>query len=144
MAHRFFPHGELSEIAPSLWQVEGSLPMPLKRNMKVYRLGDGQLVLYSVVAMDEAGMAALEALGKPAVMIAPHPIHILDAPFYNQRYPDLTVIASGKAIASRSRKRPRTSAPPRCAACLSREQLPAHGPASLSLGLRRLLQAQAP
>ena len=30
--------------------------------------------------------------------------------------------------ASRSRKRPRTSAPPRCAACLSREQLPAHGP----------------
>jgi hypothetical protein len=41
--------------------------------------------------------------------------------------PDL----SGLLTASRSRKRPRTSAPPRCAACLSREQLPAHGPASL-------------
>ena len=37
--------------------------MPLPRNMIVYRLGDGKLLLHSVVCLDEAGMKRLLALG---------------------------------------------------------------------------------
>jgi hypothetical protein len=90
-AHRLFPHGELHALAPNLWQVRGSMSFPLRRNMTVYRLPDGTLVLHSVVAMEEAGMKALEALGRPAVMVIPHGGHRMDAGFYKQRYPDLKV-----------------------------------------------------
>jgi hypothetical protein len=80
-------------LAANLWQVQGSLPFPIPRNMTVYRLPDGRLVLYSVVAMHEEGMLALEALGRPAIMIMPHDRHQMDAPFYKERYPALRVLA---------------------------------------------------
>ncbi len=51
------------------------------------------LLLHSVIAMNEDGMQALEALGTPSVMLVPHPAHLLDAPFYKRRYPQLTVLA---------------------------------------------------
>jgi hypothetical protein len=82
------------QLAPNLWQVKGSLKHPIvPRNMTVYRLRDGRLVLYSVVAMHEDGMRALEALGTPAFMVMPHDRHQMDAPFYRERYPDLRVLA---------------------------------------------------
>jgi hypothetical protein len=67
--------------------------------MTIYRLPDGRLVLYSVIAMHEEGMRALEALGAPAIMVMPHDRHQMDAPFYKQRYPGLRVLAPdpGKA-----------------------------------------------
>jgi hypothetical protein len=89
--HRLFPHGRLEALAPNLWQVRGSMAFPIRRNMTVYRLADGTLLLYSVVAMDEEGMKALEALGRPSVMVVPHGGHLMDAGFYMQRYPDLKV-----------------------------------------------------
>lgn len=94
------PHGALTQIAPSVWWVKGSMkPMPLPRNMVVVRLGSGELVLHSVVCMDEAEMSALEALGTPRWMIVPSPGHRLDAPRYKARYPDLTVLAPSGARA---------------------------------------------
>jgi hypothetical protein len=90
-SHRVFPHGKLEALAPNLWQVRGSMAFPLRRNMTVYRLPDGTLLLYSVVAMDEEGMKALEALGRPSVMVIPHGGHRMDAGFYKNRYPDLKV-----------------------------------------------------
>ena len=65
----------------------------LPRNMTVYRLPDGGLLLYSVIAMHEEGLRALEALGTPAVMVMPHDRHQMDAPFYKRRYPKLRVLA---------------------------------------------------
>ena len=97
--HRIFPHGALEEIAPNIWQVEGSLPVPLKRNMTVHRLPNGELVIYSAVALHDEGMAALEALGRPAWLVVPHPLHTMDAPFYKDRYPDIRVIAPEDATA---------------------------------------------
>src|SRR4051812_45930972 len=67
--------------------------------MFVYRLADGGLLLYSVIAMDDLGLAALEQLGKPTVMVVPHPMHIMDAHFYKRRYPHLRVIGSADAQA---------------------------------------------
>ncbi|MFO0726590.1 MAG: hypothetical protein U1E65_22580 [Myxococcota bacterium] len=92
--HRIFPHGLPEELAPGLWQVKGSLPFPLPRNMTVLRLPSGGLLIYSAVAMDEAGMKALEALGKPEIMVVPHHFHLMDAPFYKARYPQLKVVAT--------------------------------------------------
>jgi hypothetical protein len=66
--HKIFPHGELREVAANLWQLRGSLPFPLPRNMTVHRLPDGELLLHSVVALDDDGMKKLESLGKPAWM----------------------------------------------------------------------------
>lgn len=95
--HRIFPHGSLEPIAPGLWRVVGGLPFPLKRNMFVWRMPDGDLLLYSVVALDEAGMTALEALGRPAIMVVPHPFHVMDAPFYAARYPSLRIVGLADA-----------------------------------------------
>jgi hypothetical protein len=93
-AHKIFPHGLPEPIGPDLWRVVGSLPYPLKRHMFIHRLRDGGLLLYSVVAMNEAGMAALEALGKPSVMVVPAIFHTLDVRFYKQRYPQLRVFGT--------------------------------------------------
>lgn len=88
------PHGPLVEVADNLWQVKGTLPaVPIERNMTVFRTKDRRLVLYSVVAMDDAGMTALERLGTPAYMVIPHLRHHMDVPFYKARYPQLRVIA---------------------------------------------------
>ena len=95
--HKIFPHGKLEALAPNLWQVRGSLPFPLRRNMTIYRLADGTLLLYSVVALDEEGMKALEALGRPSVMVIPHAGHRMDAGFYRKRYPALKVVCPAPA-----------------------------------------------
>jgi hypothetical protein len=97
--HKILPHDDLEELAPGLWTVRGSLPFPLKRHMIVYRLADGTLLLHSVLAMDEAGMAKLDALGRPAVLIVPHTGHRMDAPFYKARYPQIRVLAPAAARA---------------------------------------------
>jgi hypothetical protein len=97
--HRIFPHGAPTELVPGLWQVEGSLPFPLKRNMTIYRQPDGSLVIYSAVALDAAGLKSLEALGEPSWMIVSHPMHVMDAPFYKSRYPRMRVAAPKDAAA---------------------------------------------
>jgi hypothetical protein len=88
-----YPYHPLKSLAANLWQVEGSLANGLPRNMTVYRLRDGRLLLYSVVAMHPPDMRALEELGRPAIMVMPHDRHQMDSPFYKRRYPDLRVLA---------------------------------------------------
>jgi hypothetical protein len=61
--------------------------------MIVVRLVSGDLLLHSVVALDDAGMAELEAIGRPAYAIVPSVHHVMDAPFYKRRYPELLVLA---------------------------------------------------
>jgi hypothetical protein len=97
MAHQIYPHGELAALADNVWQLEGSLEFPVPRNMTVVRTSTGQLVLYSVVALREAGMRSLESLGEPAFMVMPHRRHQMDAPFYKARYPGLRVLAPNPA-----------------------------------------------
>lgn len=99
-SHRIFPHGALESVADGVWQVRGSLPSPLPRLMTVHRLPDGSLFLHSVIALEEEGMRALEDLGVPSVMLVPHPMHLMDAPFYRARYPNIEILAPADAAAS--------------------------------------------
>lgn len=91
--HRLFPHGEFQRLAPNLWIVRGGLPVPLYRNMVVYRLNDGRLILHSLVALSEAGMRQLEALGRPSIMVIPHGHDGMDASWYLGRYPQAAFLA---------------------------------------------------
>jgi hypothetical protein len=95
---RIFPYSSPVRLAPNLWQVTGSFGMPgVPRNMTVVRSERAELILYSVIAMHEDGMRALEALGRPSVMVVPHRRHQMDAPFFKQRYPELRVLAADPA-----------------------------------------------
>jgi hypothetical protein len=93
MTNEIYPYHPLKSLAANLWQVEGTLANGLPRNMTVYRLPDGRLLLYSVVAMRPPDLEALEKLGRPAIMVMPHDRHQMDAPFYKQRFPDLRILA---------------------------------------------------
>jgi hypothetical protein len=43
--------------------------------------------------MNEAGMASLESVGRPSVIVIPHPPHLMDAGFYAHRYPSASMVA---------------------------------------------------
>src|SRR5258708_39399220 len=89
------PHGKLSAIDEGILTVVGHIRMPLMnlpRRMTVVRLNDSRLVVWSAIALDEQGMATLEAFGHPAVLIVPNEHHRLDAPAGKERYPQMPVV----------------------------------------------------
>jgi hypothetical protein len=88
------PHGKLEKVDDNVWRVEGTLPRGgPPRVMTIVRLADGRLVLHSAIALGDAEMKELEALGKPSFLVVPNGAHRLDAPGYKERYPDMKVIA---------------------------------------------------
>ncbi len=76
--------------------VVGEIHMPLidlPPRMTVVRLRDASLVVFSAIALDEDEMSALEAYGRPAVLIVPSDKHRLDAKTWKDRYPEIEVVA---------------------------------------------------
>lgn len=96
--HTIYPYGPPEKLVEGVWVIRGNLSYPLHRNMVVLRLASGELVLHSVVAMEEAGLRALEALGTPAYAIVPSTLHTMDAPFYKQRYPAMKQLAPSASM----------------------------------------------
>jgi hypothetical protein len=88
---RALPHGALDEILPNIFFVTGTIAMPgplpirFSRNMVVVREGE-RLVLINSVRLDEAGLAALDRLGKVTDVIRLAANHGIDDPFYQDRY----------------------------------------------------------
>lgn len=86
-----YPHGELREVMKDVFFVTGTVPMPgplpitFSRNMTVIR-HDGALTLVNSLRLDEAGLAALERLGKVAHVVRLAGFHGMDDPFYKDRY----------------------------------------------------------
>jgi hypothetical protein len=95
---KIYPCGPPEKLADGIWLIRGNLSYPLHRNMVIIRLANGDLVLHSVIAMEEAGLRALEALGTPAYSIVPSVLHVMDAPFYKQRYPAMKQLAPSAAM----------------------------------------------
>lgn len=98
------PHGPLEKLSENLWWATGALKgMSLKRVMAVAKRSDGKLVIHSAIAMEDAEMRELEALGEPAYLVVPSKHHRLDAPAYKARYSQMKVFAprgSRDAVAS--------------------------------------------
>lgn len=95
-AAHVLPHSSITELVPGLWNVTGVLG-PTPREMVIYRLQDRGLLIHSAIALDNAGMAQLESLGTPKLMIVPNRIHRIDASIYKRRYPELEVVAPAVA-----------------------------------------------
>jgi hypothetical protein len=95
MQWKVLPHGKLSRIEDNIQTVTGTIrvPMDLPRRMTVVRLTDSRLVVFSAIALDEEGMASLEAFGRPAFLVVPSDKHRLDARMWKTRYPLMQVIA---------------------------------------------------
>lgn len=85
------PHKPIEKLEENLWRVEGRLG-PIQREMVVARLGDGRLVIWNAIALDEPEMKELEAWGTPAFLIVPNGAHRNDAKIWKQRYPSLLVV----------------------------------------------------
>ncbi|HTR50310.1 MAG TPA: hypothetical protein VMJ10_06350 [Kofleriaceae bacterium] len=85
------PHGELREVLPGLYFVTGTVRMPgplpvrFSRNMTVVRSGE-RLVVVNSVRLDDAGLAALDKLGKVTDVVRLAANHGMDDPFYAERY----------------------------------------------------------
>lgn len=96
--HKLFPHRNVEQITEGLWRVTGGLPFPLLRNMVIYRLPSGDLLLHSLVALDEAGLAEIAKLGKITYAIVPSKAHQMDAVFYREKFPELQILAPREAM----------------------------------------------
>jgi hypothetical protein len=52
------------------------------REMVLYRLADATLLIHTAIALNEPGMAKLESLGTPKILVVPNRIHRFDAGVY--------------------------------------------------------------
>jgi hypothetical protein len=94
------PHGILTAIDDGILTITGTVKMPVgtfERRMTVIRLSNGNAVIYSPIALDEAQMQRLEEFGKPAFLIIPGSHHRVDAKIWKQRYPQARVISAAGA-----------------------------------------------
>lgn len=94
------PHGSLTLVDDGIWTVTGELHMPLtplERRMTIVRLKDGDLIIYSAIALDERQMQRIEAAGRPAWLVVPGDHHRTDAKIWKDRYPDIKVVAPAGA-----------------------------------------------
>jgi hypothetical protein len=75
------PHGPVERIDENLWAVESDVPgVPLlKRRMAIVRRGDGGLLFFNAVPVGDAALDRIRALGKPAILVVPQHLHMLDA-----------------------------------------------------------------
>jgi hypothetical protein len=77
------PHGPIEKLDDNLWAVESPVPgIPgggFPRRMSIVRRSDGTLLLHNAIPLDEAGLRALAALGRPELLALPSPFHCIDA-----------------------------------------------------------------
>jgi hypothetical protein len=91
------PHEPLEKHAENLWSVSGKMPSGNQRRMTIVRRADGKLVIHNPIALGEAEMKEVEALGKPGYLIVPNAFHRQDSVIYKQRYPEMAVLCPQKA-----------------------------------------------
>jgi hypothetical protein len=90
--HPAMPHGPIEEVFPDVFYVTGTMRAEFfgsmwqfNRSMTIVRDG-GRLTLINSVRLDDAGLAALEALGTVANVVRIGDMHGVDDRFYLDRY----------------------------------------------------------
>jgi len=79
---------------------------PFANRTFIKKPGTDELLLHSVIALDDATMKQIESLGKPSVIIVPSPSHRADAAVYKRRYPNARVICPKEIVDQVSEKVP--------------------------------------
>ncbi len=103
-----YPHGPIDFVDDGLFVVSGRWKRSaLERKMTVFLLASGEVAIHSAIAMDEAGMASLQAIGRPAWILVPNQLHASDAGFYADRYPSARVLVPAEARGKLFEKLPR-------------------------------------
>lgn len=93
-----YPHGPIHFVDDGLFVVEGRWKRsPFERRMTVFLLASGEVAVHSAIAMGEAGMAALEAIGRLSWILVPNVTHCSDAGWYGDRYPSARVLVPAAA-----------------------------------------------
>ncbi len=99
------PHGAIREVLPDVFFVQGTIPLPgalpvrFSRNMTIAREGE-RLVLVNSVRLDDAGLAALDKLGKVTDVIRLAGNHGMDDPFYREHYGAKVWVVAGQRYTS--------------------------------------------
>ena len=86
------PHDPIEKHSENLWSVSGKMPGGNQRRMTIARRADGKLVIHNPIALDDAEMKEVEALGKPGFLVVPNAFHRQDSLIYKQRYPEAAVL----------------------------------------------------
>ncbi|MGX8011191.1 DUF4336 domain-containing protein [Mesorhizobium sp. ORM8.1] len=95
------PIDVLKPVAPDLWIVDGPrigfgvgpVEFPFTTRMTVMRLGNGDLILHSPVALTPALRSAIELLGPIRFLVAPNSLHYWWLPDWKAVLPDAEVLA---------------------------------------------------
>ncbi len=79
--------GPLTRIDDGLWCVTDAIPtIPrVTRRMSIVRRGDGSLLFYNAVPLTDAQLDEVRALGRPAALLLPCHLHMIDGPAFAQK-----------------------------------------------------------
>jgi hypothetical protein len=91
------PHEPLQRLDEGIATVAGEIRMPLgrfPRRMTIVALRNGRSAIWSPVPADEATMAQIESMGRPAYLIVPNPGHRLDIRAWKARYPAAEIVCA--------------------------------------------------
>jgi hypothetical protein len=103
-----YPHGPIDFVDDGLFVVCGRWKRSaLERKMTVFRLASGDVAVHSAIAMDEAGMASLQAIGRLSWILVPNRLHASDAGWYADRYPSARVLVPASVRGALFDKLPR-------------------------------------
>lgn len=73
-------HGPLEKLEENLWTVQGQVPgLPFTRRMTIIRRGDGTLLFFNAIPLEDSLMSELTSWGKPGALAVPHDQHMIDA-----------------------------------------------------------------
>ena len=97
------PHGSLAQVFDDVWFVTGTsrptfmgMQWQYSRNMTVVRTGD-ELTLVNTVRLDDAGLTALDRLGRVRHVIKLGAFHGMDDAFYLDRNGAISLHVVGRA-----------------------------------------------
>jgi hypothetical protein len=81
------PNRPLERLEENLYAVDGDVPgmAGLRRRMSIVRRSDGGLLFFNAVPVDDATLARIRELGRPAILVVPQHLHMMDAHAFRER-----------------------------------------------------------